>query len=528
MQSQPARDVGVRDAEVFAVMSSYNALNGVPTSASRFLLTDVLRGRWRFQGYVVSDCDSVADICRGHHFVPDYVEASAVAVNAGCDVNCGPTLQKYLEQAVGEMLVSESTLDDSLIRSVTARVLLGELDPPGQSPYSGISEDFLSNHAHPELAREAARQSIVLFKNDNRTLPLDKMKLKKVAVIGPMAYACHLGNYSGSPWFRISPLQGIRNVFGVTAPATYEKVGSAFVQLGEGPQGIPWPQWFDKPQQGWCSEGGECLENNGHGSWESYEKVYSTGATEIEARIASDSDDGHIEVHLDSLDGPLVATIPVPNTGGMQKWIDARAPFERVEGEHEMYLRFVTESKATISLEWFRLSPKGPVPDGSSGPTEVTYALGCSVDAAENGRHFAEAVKTAKEADVALVFVGASQYTDGEGRDRRHIHLPGSKHELVKAVYAANPRTILIISSNCPVAVNWEQEHLPAIVGGILLGEQQGNALADVLFGDYNPGGKTSVTWYRRIDDLPDFHDYNIREGRTYMYFLGDPLYPFG
>jgi beta-glucosidase len=126
------------------------------------------------------------------------------------------------------------------------------------------------------------------------------------------------------------------------------------------------------------------------------------------------------------------------------------------------------------------------------------------------------------------VFVGASQYTDGEGRDRRHIHLPGSKHELVKAVYAANPRTILIISSNCPVAVNWEQEHLPAIVGGILLGEQQGNALTDVLFGDYNPGGKTSVTWYRRIDDLPDFHDYNIREGRTYMYFLGDPLYPFG
>lgn len=518
----------VRDANVFTVMSSYNALNGIPTSSSSFLLTDVLRERWGFRGYVVTDCDAIADICRAHHFVPNYVEASALAVNAGCDINCGRTLQKYLEQAVSEMLVSESVLNQSLIRSITGRVLLGNLDPLDQSPYSSISEDCLNSKAHQELAREAARQSIVLFKNENHTLPLDKNRLKKIAVIGPMAYACHLGNYSGSPWFRVSPLQGIRNAFGITTPASYEKSASEFIHLGAGPQGTPWPQWFNKPQQGWCSEGGECLENNGQGSWASYEKLYFTGATEFQARIASDSHDGQIEVHLDSLDGPIVSTIRVPNTGGLQNWIDVSAPLKRVEGEHEVYLRFGTEPNATISLQSFRLSPKGQVPPAPSAAVEVTYAMGCSVEGTDDGAHISGAARMAKEADVALVFVGADQQTDTEGHDRRDIHLPGSQHELVKAVYEANPRTILVISSNCPVAVNWEQEHLPAIVGGIVLGEQQGNALADVLFGEYNPGGKTSVTWYRRIEDLPDFHDYNIREGRTYMYFRGDPLYPFG
>ncbi len=521
-------EASVKDGGVFTVMSSYNALNGVPTSANKFLLKDVLRDRWGFRGYVVTDCDAIADICRGHHFVPDYVEASAIAVNAGCDINCGKTLQMNLERAVSEMLVSESALNESLIRSITGRVLLGELDPPEQNPYSRIEESCLSSKAHQELAREAARQSIILFKNENGTLPLDKTKLKKIAVIGPMAYACHLGNYSGSPWFRVSPLQGIRNALGIKSPASYEKLASEFARMGAGPQGIAWPQWFNKPQQGWCSEGGECLENVGQGSWVSYEKVSFTGATEFQARVASNSHQGSIEVRLDSLDGTIVATMSVPNSGGLDKWINVSAPLKPVEGPHEVYLRFVTEPNSTMSLQSFHLSPKGQVPVSPSEPTEVNYAMGCSVNGDAEASEIADAVRIAKEADVVLLFVGADQQIDTEGHDRRHIHLPGAQHELAKAVFEVNQQTILVISSNCPVAVNWEDEHLPAVVGGVLLGEQQGNALADVLFGEYNPGGKTSVTWYRRVEDLPDFHDYNIREGRTYMYFRGDPLYPFG
>jgi len=377
----------VRDGHVFTVMSSYNAMNGIPTTASRFLLTDVLRKRWGFRGYVVSDCMAIYNICHNHHFVPTDAEAAALAVNAGCDICCGHTrtLQRFLGQAVEEMLISESVLDQSLIRSFTGRVVLGEFDPQDQIPYDKISVSCLESPAHQALAREMALQSIVLFKNQDNALPLDKSKLKKVAVIGPMADTCHLGNYSGKPEFRVSPLQGIKK-----------------------------------------------------------------------------------------------------------------------------HLGYMGSSLAT------------------SGTTQVTYSMGCGVLSTKDEARFAEAMNVAKEADVALVFVGADQQIDSEANDRDYLHLPGVQHELVQAVYAANPRTILVISSNCPVAVNWEQEHLPAIVGGMFLGEQQGNALADVLFGDYNPGGKTSTTWYRRVEDLPDFHDYNIREGRTYMYFQGDPLYPFG
>ena len=138
------------------------------------------------------------------------------------------------------------------------------------------------------------------------------------------------------------------------------------------------------------------------------------------------------------------------------------------------------------------------------------------------------ALEAAKDADAALLFLGDNQQIDHEADDRTSLHLPGVQHELAKAVRAVNPRTILVIVSNCPVAVIWEQENLPAIVGGMFLGQEQGHALADAIFGAYNPGGKVSTTWYRHADDLPAFHDYNIRNGRTYMYFQGVPLYPFG
>ncbi len=524
-------EASVREGKVFTVMSSYNALNGIPTTASPFLLTDLLRKRWGFRGYVVSDCDAVGDICRTHHFVPTYAEAVALAVNAGCDMNCGHTLQRYLGQAVDEMLISESTLDQSLIRSITGRVLLGDFDPPEQIPYNRIPISCLESPAHRQVALDAARQSIVLFKNENKTLPLDKSRLKKIAVIGPMADVCHLGNYSGTPWVRISPLQGIKDYLGIPGSASYDKRASDFFRVGSGPwqakQG-GFARWYRGPRLQSSSEGGQDMYYIVNGAWAAYQKVLFTGATEFHARVASNSAGGFIEVHLDSLTGPLVSKVKVPNTGGWQNWQDVSAPLKPVNGEHTIYLRFVGRERDLFNIQSFRLTPEISVPTSAHGPAQVTYARGCTVVGKRDEAHFAEAVKAAREADVALVFVGADQQVDREGHDRNYIHLPGAQHELVRAVHAANPRTILVISSNCPVAVNWEEDHLPAIVGGMFLGEQQGNALADVLFGDYNPGGKVTTTWYRRVEDLPDFHNYNIRNGRTYLYFQGNPLYPFG
>lgn len=506
----------VRDGHVFTVMSSYNAVNGIPTTANRALLTGLLRDRWGFRGYVVSDCDAVEDIFDHHHFVASFVEAAALAVNAGCDINCGQTLQKYLGKAVDQMLVTEATVDHSLTRSFTGRVLLGEFDPAGSSPYSNTPVSCLESPDHRELAREAARQSIVLFKNEHNTLPLNRKTIKKLAVIGPMADTCHLGNYSGSPDDRVSPLRGIREALGISGEPAHHRNASEATHTGGG----------IRLENG--NEGQRFLSRIRNGSWALFSSVSLEGATEIHARAASFRAGGEIEVHLNSLNGPEVARLTVPNTSDWQNWIDVSAPIASSGGVHNIYLKFTGGSGDLLSLESFRLTPVRPFADRSSGPIRVAYALGCHVVGKKDQAQFDEAVSAARAADVALVFVGVSQQVDEEGHDRKYIHLSGAQHELVKAVFATNPRTVLVISSNAPVAVNWEQSHLPAIVGGMFLGEEQGHALADVLLGDYNPGGKLNTTWYRSVADLPDFHDYNVRHGRTYMWFNGDPLFPFG
>ncbi len=516
----------VRDGQVFTVMSSYNAMNGIPTSASPFLLTELLRDRWGFRGYVVSDCGAISDITREHRFVPTPAEAAALAVNAGCDINCGDILQRYLGEAVQKMLISESTLDESLTRSFTGRVLLGEFDPPNLNPYSTTTISCLDSPAHRQLALEAARQSVVLFKNDNNTLPLDKKSIKTIAVIGPMAALCQLGNYSGGPRFMVSPLKAINEYFGIPAGPTYYKNADEFTELGNASGLTP---FGGDPNFEGSHEGGENLKDIHDGDWAACPHVLFTGATEFHARAASDPVGGTIEVHLDSLDGPLVAQLQVPLTGGGQTWVNISAPLTPVSGEHTVFLRFHgAKTGSLFKITSFNLTPAPPAGGGSSAEAKVVYALGCGVVEDQDPALFSRAVAAARQSDVALVFVGVNEQVDKESHDRSYIHLSGAQHELVQAVYAANPRTILVVSSNAPVAINWEQDNLPAIVGGLFLGEQQGNALVDVLFGNYNPGGKISTTWYRSVEDLPDFHDYNIRLGRTYMYFRGKPLYPFG
>ena len=523
----------VKRGHVFTVMSSYNELNGIPTSCSVFLLTDVLRRLWEFEGYVTSDCGAIEDICRTHHFTSSLQEAAALGMNAGCDINCGRTYQNYMGKAVDQMLVSESMLDESLTRSFTGRVLLGAFDPPEENPYSKIPISCLESPAHRELALDAARESIVLFKNDGNLLPLDRNKIKKIAVIGPMADVCNLGNYSGTPQNLISPLRGIKEFLGIADAPSYQKRAADFARF-DGPLTLES-----------CSEGGQDLSYDSDGTggdnqvnwvktdkrvkaWVAYKGVLLAGATEFDARVASSSDVASMEVRLDRLDGPLVCKVKIPNTGDFQKWTDVRAAITPVTGEHTVYLLFLGEPGPLFGIRYFGFTPAKAVASPAQGPVEVTYAMGCSAGGRKDPEEFARAAHIASAADVALVFVGTDEQTSSEGQDRYSISLPGVQGELVGNIFAANPRTILVISSNTPVAVNWAQDNLPAIVGGFFLGQMQGRALAEVLFGVYNPAGRLSTTWYRGTDELPDFHDYNVVDGRTYMYFKGQPLYPFG
>ncbi len=526
-------EASVKQGRVFTVMSSYNELNGVPTSCSRFLLTDVLRGLWGFQGYVVSDCGAIEDICRTHNFVPTLEEAAALALNAGCDINCGSTYQEYLGKAVTEMLVSESALDQSLIRSFTGRVLLGAFDPVEENPYSKIPISCLESEGHRDLALEAARQAIVLFENEGNILPLKRNEIKKIAVIGPMADVCNLGNYSGTPQNLVSPLRGIKEFLGIKDRPSYHIRAADYVK-------------FDGPiQLESCSEGGQDLSFDSDGTggenkpnwvnvpgrvkaWAAYNGVLFSGATEFHARVASSSDVASLEVRLDQLDGPVVCQVKIPNTGDFQKWASVSTSIRPVYGEHTVYLLFLGEPGPLFGIRYFEFTPAKPVAPPMDETVEVSYAMGCTVGGTKNENEFAKAANVASTADVALVFVGTDEQISSEAQDRQSICLPGVQGELIGAIFAANPRTILVISSNTPVAVNWAQNNLPAIVGGIFLGQEQGRALAEVLFGAYNPAGRLSTTWYRGTDQLPDFHDYNIMNGRTYMYFKGKPLYPFG
>lgn len=394
----------VEDGHVFSIMTTYNELNGLPTTANRATLTGILRDRWGFRGFVTSDYYAVTEIVKGHHFVPDLTEAVAISLEAGCDHGAGPEYQKYLLKALHLELVTQADINRALARVLTVRFLLGEFDPPKSVPYSNIAPSVLNSPAHQQLALQAARESIVLLKNDGHFLPWDITKIKSLAVIGPMADVCHLGGYSGQPEVHVSPLQGI-------------------------------------------------MEKWGYGSG---------------------------------------------------------------NGPTEEYL-------------W------------SSRRGNLWVAPGCTVSGRNNPDLMRLAVDAAHRADHVILVCGSDQAVDREGHDREDITLPGAQHDLIKAVFKANANTVLVLSTNTSQAIVWEQEHLPAILCAQFAGQAQGTAIADVIFGQYNPGGKLATTWYASIKQLPPFHDYSVipdnrREpsqagqasGRTYMYMKDKPLYPFG
>ncbi len=503
----------VREGKAFTLMSSYNAVNGIPNTCNRALLTDILRRRWGFRGYVVSDCDAVSDICKTHHFVPTLYEAAALALEAGCDSNCGGTYAKHTAKALADSLVTLETIDRAVARVLMARFLFGEFDPPSDCPYNKIGFDVVASPAHHALALEAARQSIVLLKND-RFLPLAKAGIKNIAVIGPLAAQCHLGGYSGAPTHTISPLDGIAEALGVKLPA------------GPGIRAADFVAASPSIQSQVCSEGGTNVGWINDGSWLELPPVDITGKTALLARVASHGPGGKMHVHLDSLTGPLLATFNVKPTGNWQNWVTLKRPISANHGEHKLYLKFSGSGKALFNVEWLEFTPLSR-PHHTPGLVRLNYEMGCPIVGKADPKQMQAAVKAAREADVAVLVLGANQSVDAEQHDRDYVHLPGAQHELAKAVFAANPKTVLVISSNCPVAVNWENEHLPAIVGAIFAGQAQGTAIADVLFGNYNPSGKTATTWYRDTKELPRFHDFNITS-HTYMYFTGPVLYPFG
>lgn len=387
----PAFKELVQEAGVESVMGAYNRTNGEPCCGSKRLLADILRGEWGFKGHVTSDCWAIKDFHEGHMVTRTAPESVALALDNGCDTNCG-NLYPNLLIAHKEGLVTEEAIDRAVKRLMVTRLKLGMFDDPKLVPYTDIPFEENDSAEHRALALEVSKRSMVLLKNGNGLLPLDRKKIKSIAVIGPNADSRDAlkGNYFGAASEYVTVLEGVREA------------------VGEGAR-----------------------------------VYYAEGC------------------HLYK---------------------------DRIQG------------------------------------------LG------EPNDRLAEAVSAAERSDVVIVCLGLDANIEGEegdaaneyaSGDKNHLNLPGNQQQLLEAVYAAGKPVVLVLMSGSALAVTWADEKIPAIIQAWYPGAEGGRAVASLIFGDYSPSGRLPVTFYRTTEELPDFHDYAMKN-RTYRYMKNEALYPFG
>ena len=531
----PAFRATVGEGGAYSVMGAYSAYKGVPCNASPYLLDTILRRELGFRGYVVSDCGAVHDIFSGHHYASSLEEAAALAVKAGCDLDCG-TEYTTLPEAVKKGLITEAEIDIAVKRLMKARFLLGMFDPPERVAYQRIPITANDTEEHRRLAREMARKSMVLLKNED-LLPLDLNKLKKIAVIGP--YADNLdvlvANYHGTPSHPVTFLRGLREAAGDKAevlftpgveplekyssleavPASLFSPDSSGTAKGlkgeyfdnENLQGTPVFTRIDTVMKHYWdlhSPGKGIPDDHFSVRWSGWLVAPATG--KIDLGIVSDDRsrvwfDGHLVVdNWEPCEVNSMKTFTVDVVAGH------RYPVRIEYAEREGY--------AGVRMRWRQHLPP-----------------------ARNEALLQEAVAKAQDADVAVVVAGISPRLEGEempvhlegfrGGDRTRLTLPAPYERLIRKIHATGTPVVLVLTGGSALAVNWEQKHLPAILMDWYPGEEGGHALADILFGHYNPAGRLPVTFYKSVDDLPPFTDYYMK-GRTYRFFDGTPLYPFG
>jgi beta-glucosidase len=527
-------EIALREGGAWSVMCAYNRVNGEPACSSNTLLRDILRGAWQFPGYVVSDCGAIDDIYRRHKVVPTAAEASAAAVKAGTDLECGGSY-KALGQAVKAGLISEQEIDVALKRLFTARFKLGMFDPPSAVRYAQIPISTLDSAEHRALARTVARESIVLLKNEGHVLPLRK-DLGTLAVIGPNAdeWRMLLGNYNGIPSNPITPLRGIREAVGRQTKVIYAQ-GS---DLAAG-----FPVYVAVPRQVLRTPDGQPGIRV-----EYFESRAMTGAplaAAVDANIDADWSEGAPRPGMKADDFGVRWTgalrpaesgsyrLGLVGTVKYRLFVDDNLVFESTypqrNGEFPDPRPTYTKPMALEAGREYRIRVEA---EESYGVADLQLVWATPPELLEK-----DALAAAKQADAVVMFLGLTPRLEGEempvtipgfrGGDRTAIELPAPQQQLLERVAAVGKPTVLVLMSGSAVAIDWADRHVPAIVEAWYPGQAGGAAIADVLFGDYNPAGRLPITFYRSTSDLPAFDDYRMQE-RTYRYFTGKPLYPFG
>jgi beta-glucosidase len=529
----------VIEGHVDSLMCVYNAIDGVPGCANDFLLRKTLRDAWNFSGYVVGDCGAVDDIYRGHHYAKSLPEAAADAVKAGTDLDCGKTYN-YLVEAVHQRLLTEDDVNRSAIRLFTARFRLGMFDPPENVPFSTINLDVVQSPEHQRVSLQAARESIVLLKNEKEFLPLEKTP-KHIAVIGPAADDpdAMLGNYNGIPSHIVTPLAGIETEFGSRATVRFA-LGSSYA-AGWGalvPENVLTPD-SDSDQHGLHAEYFTSEDFDGRPVLSRIEpRVFFSWETQDSAILQAVSRErfavrwtGYLHPHA-SGEYQLGVIRPECHSCGRSDaahlYIDDRPLTSDVkQAGEQMYskttaIQLVAGKTYKIRVEYAQ--------HGGGGGLQLVWTPPAQTA-------LEEAVKLVKASDVTILCVGLNSRLEGEesplkipgfaGGDRTDIRLPEAQRNLLDAVFKTGKPVVVVLVNGSALAVPEAKEHARAILESWYGGQEAGTALAETLSGRNNPGGRLPVTFYASIDQLPPFTDYAMKN-RTYRYFTGQPLFPFG
>ena len=540
----PAFEALVKEGQVDAVMGAYNRVYGESASASQFLLRDVLRRDWGFKGYVVSDCWAIVDIWKNHRIVATREQAAALAVKNGTELECGEEYST-LPAAAREGLISEAEIDDALTRLFTARMRLGMFDPPEMVRWARIPLSANQSPQHDALSRKAARESMVLLKNDG-VLPLSRT-LRRIAVVGPTAddTMALLGNYYGTPAAPVTILQGIR-----AAAPQVEVVHARGVDLVEGRED---PAATPLIEAQYLRPDADSSERGLRGEYFRNRDLSGTPAlVRVDAQVGFRWDRGSPTDNLMAR-GEAGPGQGVPADDFSIRWSGQVLPpvsgVYRIEASANDGLRLYLDGR--LLLDHWQASDRLSA-DGVDVQLEAGRAYDIRLEYYEGERDagvrlawnmpgakppFEEALEAARGSDVVVFVGGLTGDVEGEemtvsypgfaGGDRTDLRLPSTQRKLLEALQATGKPVVVVLTAGSALAVDWAQQHAAAILMAWYPGQRGGDAVADVLFGDANPAGRLPVTFYKANEKLPPFDDYAM-QGRTYRYFDGEPLYAFG
>ncbi|MDR1500487.1 MAG: glycoside hydrolase family 3 C-terminal domain-containing protein [Tannerellaceae bacterium] len=515
----------VVEAKVSGVMCAYNAFQGQPCCGNDALMTSILKDRWHFDGYVTSDCGAIEDFYRTHKTHPDAPTAAADAVLHGTDCDCGSEAYMALADAVGMGLLKEEDIDASLRRLFKIRFRLGMFDPRESVPYADTPLSVLESEPHKAHALKMARESIVLLRNEGGLLPLDKKKVKKIAVVGPNAdsESVLLANYYGNPTKVTTLLEGIREKAGRGIEVIFRK-GVNLVDDHVFTSGYKDELFTYGGKRGFHAEYFQNTRQEG-----------KPGLMRVERAISHKWGEG------EEIGGGIVArnmsahwstVFTAPSSG--------EVCFElRADEWAELSIDGVKQEKTGLINAYYPMKAE----KGRSYKLDISYRqtgengdIFLDFGTLEKADHKATAAAV-RDADIIIFAGGISAKVEGEEMgvvidgfrrgDRTSIDLPAVQTALLRELAATGKPVVFVLMTGSAIGLEWESENIPAILNAWYGGQAGGEAVADVLFGDYNPAGRLPVTFYRSAGDLPDYEDYSMA-GRTYRYFTGPVVYPFG